>query len=265
MAELFPSDQKLEQFSTRYAYQTLDPCKYLPIISPAHQLRPKALLPLPPEAAAAAAAGHHVPPPPILPPAAAAHSHGGGGGSGGSAGGGSGGGSGGGYHPPPPSVPPPNLRIGSPKRVAHEDVDDFSSRARKLPRAESPVPVLKGAAGRRLNQIKQQQAAAAAAAAAATQGGSGQGPKDSGRRGYTDAPARRDRDGNNSSNARAASNDSGLPEAIHNLFCILPGAERYNAVRFKPEAMVTLVASVQVPRPEDISRGGAPTAGYYGN
>jgi len=153
-------------------------------------------------------------------------------------------------------------RTGSPKRAAADDDGEYSSRARKLPRSDSPVPTLKGAAGRRLNQIKQQQAAAAAAAAAnqsqpkdinTNNGGGG-----SGRRDYANAPVRRE---NNSNNPPP------LPEAIWYLLSILPGADKYQAARFNPEAMVALLAGMQLPRPEDLARSGSSGGGgggYYG-
>lgn len=197
MSELYPNDPKLQKFATRYAYHTVDPCTYLAIISPERQAMPKtshtaaassfpmALPPPPPEIAAAAAVGLPPPPIPFPPP------------------------------PPPAPIPPATTKIGSPKRAAPvDDGEDFSSRARKLPRGDSPVSTLKGAAGRRLNQIKQQQAAAAAKRAE-------------------------------------------LPPALWNLLTILPSADRYNAVRFKPEAMVQLIKGVNIPSSP------APGQGYY--
>jgi len=230
MAELYPADQKLEQFSTRYAYHAVDPCKYLPVISPAQQAKQKPLLPLPPEAAAAAV-GLPIPSPPIPQPIPGTSFH----------------------PPPPPSMPP---RTSSPKRAATEDDGEYSSRARKLPRSDSPVPTLKGAAGRRLNQIKQQQAAAAAAANQSQPKDNNTGGGAGGRREYANAPVRRD-------NNTSSSNIPPLPEAIWYLLSILPGADKYQAARFRPEAMVALLAGVQLPRPEDLARGCGGGGGYY--
>jgi cleavage stimulation factor subunit 3 len=239
MAELYPADKKLEQFSTRYAYHTVDPCKYLPTISPAQQARPKQLIPIPPEAAAAA--GLPIPPPPI-PPSVPGGAQG--------------------FHPHPPSIPPPNARTSSPKRAAADDSDDYSSRARKLPRPDSPVPILKGAAGRRLNQIKQQQAAAAAAAAE-SRGGQ---QKDNRRDYPSQRRDGRDRDGNDGGRGGGTggnrASEPSLPEAITNLLAALPPAHLYNTVMFAPEQMVRLLANVPLPAAPN---AGAGAGGYYGN
>ena len=260
MQELYPSSVKLTQFSTRYSYHQINPCAFLPVISPS-QARPKAIshLPLPPEAAAAAlaAAGLPIPPPPPPPGVAPVH------------------GLGGTFHQQPIPIPQQQLqqqlqqqqrdvpapgqsvRVGSPKRNA-PDADDFdSSRARKLPRSDSPVPVLKGAAGRRLNQIKQQQAAAAAAAAAKHQ------QQDPPRRDYVPPPAALPASRPPPPPQTSSTNPSGIPEALLGLLSILPGADRYNAVRFRPEAMVALLASVALPGGDEAGRraGGV----YYGS
>ena len=44
MAELFPQDPKLRRFASRFSGEGFDPTAVHPIISPAMQMRPKALM-----------------------------------------------------------------------------------------------------------------------------------------------------------------------------------------------------------------------------
>lgn len=97
-----------------------------------------------------------------------------------------------------------------------------------MARADSP---LKGAAGRRLNQIKQSQRQQQQS------GGSSQ-------------AQRRDRDD-------TGRNGTSIPAAIMQLLSVLPSADTYNIARFRPEAMVVLLAGLRLP---DTTQNGG---GYY--
>ena len=197
MAELYPEDPKLDLFNQRYTYQGVNPSTFVPILSN-HQIHPRnmyqqqpPILPIPPIPTSMPGTTLPLPPPPPpglppiplpipgrfntpLPPM------------------------------PPPPPPPPVNRVASPKRQL-DDHEDFNTRARKLPRADSP---LKGAAGRRLNQLKQQAAK---------------------RQQQMQQPVL---------HQPSAPQQPVLPEAVWGLLSILPPAERYTAVRFSPEAMV---------------------------
>lgn len=106
--------------------------------------------------------------------------------------------------------------------------------AKKVHRGDSP---LKGAAGRRLDQQKQR--------LRNQRGGGDDGPR---------------ADGGRMAGA-AAGPVSVIPDAVMFLLGIIPGAQSYNAVRFKPEAIVSLLRDVQLPQQAPPSRytGGGPS------
>lgn len=125
--------------------------------------------------------------------------------------------------PPPPVVPapipqapaaPPQRITDSPKRSLDDanvsDADQGSHRPRKIHRPDSP---LKGAAGRKLKQERQQQQRIA---------GRGQ-------------------------QAQSAPAPQPLPDGVMFLLGILPGADKYHATRFNAEAIVTLLRNVELP------------------
>jgi cleavage stimulation factor subunit 3 len=98
--------------------------------------------------------------------------------------------------------------IDSPKRPFGEDLEAEANRPRKLARGESPLTSLKGAAGRRLAQQKQTQSATGWQS--------------------TEAPFI-------------------IPREINFLLGIIPRAETYQTARFNPEAMVRLLARIEIP------------------
>lgn len=167
----------------------------------------------------------------------------------------------------PIQVSIPNGRVGtgisSPKRPANDELSDSSEhqRPRKVMRPDSP---LKGAAGRRLDQQKrvqqqQQHNRERSGIMADREGGAG---GESGRGGYQ----RQQHQGRPQQQQQQQQQQPihqpppppppapALPDMVMYLLSILPGAERYQAVRFRPEAMVGLLAGVQLPRDASSSR-----------
>lgn len=128
MADLFPDDPKLLRFASRYTSDGFDPTAVRPIISPATQMRPKAIM-------------QSIEQPPTIPNSPRPQ-----------------------YRQE--NSPRPQYRqeasprptylhaTNSPKRPLGEESGNESDRPRKLARGESP---LKGAAGRRLDQQKRMQ------------------------------------------------------------------------------------------------------------
>lgn len=115
MAELFPEDPKLHQFASRYTSDDFNPTSIRPVISPAFQRRPKDTVMQSIEHA----------------PTIRENSR------------------------PPYDISPrlPYIQTtNSPKRPFQGDIESDSNPPRKVARGESP---LKGAAGRRLNDLKQ--------------------------------------------------------------------------------------------------------------
>ncbi|KAI5804420.1 hypothetical protein EDC01DRAFT_418811 [Geopyxis carbonaria] len=231
MAELFDSTNKLDQFRSRYTYKTVDPCSFLPVISPTQQGRPKATL-ISPENMPP---GHILPPipPPLIPGHLPTHPIPGSAPMGIP-------GVFAGVPPPPPPPPPANIRISSPKRPAEDD-NDFSSRVRKVPRSDSPAPILKGAAGRRLNQARQQQQQQqqqqAGGASSNQQKSQSHGGRDNMRR-----------DNQSSLPVPPPPPQPTLPDSILYLLSILPPSREYTAVRFVPEEMVALLGRTAIPQ-----------------
>ena len=125
MADLFPSDPKLQRFAARYSSESFDPTAVRPIISPNTQMRPKIIrqsIEQPPQESV-------VPSPRPLPREIV-------------------------YREERSPRPTYAHITNSPKRAFVEDSDSELNRPRKLQRGESP---LKGAAGRRLDQQKRLQ------------------------------------------------------------------------------------------------------------
>ncbi|KAG9232998.1 hypothetical protein BJ875DRAFT_485530 [Amylocarpus encephaloides] len=123
MAEYFPNDPKLLQFSSRYSGDGFDPTAVRPMVSPATQMRPKGISVMPSiESHTQQPSIQNSPRPQFVQE----------------------------NSPRPQYVPNTN----SPKRPLPIDDAEEMNRPRKLARGESP---LKGAAGRRLNQQKQLQ------------------------------------------------------------------------------------------------------------
>ncbi|KAF9873508.1 cfia complex component [Colletotrichum karsti] len=122
MSELWPADSKLTHFASRFSVETFDPIAYRLIISPAVQLRPKMMLPVPEQPTSVRQTP--MPPPPVRQTAS----------------------------------PAPQYMgvVNSPKRPFVGDDFEELNRPRKLARGESP---LKGAAGRRLDQQRRNQGA----------------------------------------------------------------------------------------------------------
>ncbi|KAM0278790.1 hypothetical protein ACHAQH_004981 [Verticillium albo-atrum] len=136
MAELWPEDPKLSHFTERYSVDSFDPIAYRLIISPAVQLRPNLIMPSIEQAASV----RDMTPMPAAPPVPV---------------------------PMPAPIPaavrqtasPAPQYLGttsSPKRPYPGDDQEEYNRPRKLARGQSP---LKGAAGRRLDQQRQNQGA----------------------------------------------------------------------------------------------------------
>lgn len=136
MAELWPEDPKLSHFTERYSVDSFDPIAYRLIISPAVQLRPNLVMPSIEQATSVRDAT----PLPVAPPVPV----------------------------PVPAPAPTTVRqtaspvpqylgtTNSPKRPYPGDDQEEYNRPRKLARGQSP---LKGAAGRRLDQQRQNQGA----------------------------------------------------------------------------------------------------------
>jgi cleavage stimulation factor subunit 3 len=128
MADLFPDDPKLLRFGSRYTQDNFDPTTIRPIISPATQMRPKAIMqsieqPLSIQNSPRPQYRQENSPRPQYRQEAS----------------------------PRPTYLHAN---NSPKRPLAEESGNESDRPRKLARGESP---LKGAAGRRLDQQKRMQ------------------------------------------------------------------------------------------------------------
>jgi len=216
MRRLFPSDPALSSFSSRYTDGAgFSPTSVRPIISFGSQARPK---PLP-----GTAVGEASPPTSVQ-----------------------------GFRSPPGRFMPPAI-ISSPKRPLPMEIGgdlEAMERAKKVPRSDSP---LKGAAGRRLNQLN------------ANRG--------------TPLP-----DGNMNNNSSNSVGGMGgglghgmpappppLPTYVSFLLSVIPNAAAYaDSTRFTPEAMVALLRNVEMPaRIEDframrVSRGQPPEPGYHG-
>ncbi|CAG8972390.1 hypothetical protein HYALB_00007143 [Hymenoscyphus albidus] len=125
MAEVFPTDPKLQQFAARYSGEGFEPTKVRLIISPATQMRPKNLAVLP--SIEQHTSVQNSPRPAFAQPPVQENS------------------------PRPQYLQTTN----SPKRpFPVDDFEDMNRPQKMLRRGESP---LKGAAGRRLNQQKQLQ------------------------------------------------------------------------------------------------------------
>ena len=119
--------------------------------------------------------------------------------------------------PPALSVAPPFV-ANSPKRPPpFDDFESDSNRPRKLPRGESP---LAGAAGRRLNQMRQ------------------------GRQSYEPTPATNQNNG-------YMPPPPPLPRDITFLLSIIPPASTYNTVPFKVDEMIKLIRDTPIPSSED--------------
>ncbi|KAF8458268.1 hypothetical protein BDZ91DRAFT_666067 [Kalaharituber pfeilii] len=133
----------------------------------------------------------------------------------------------------------------SPKRTAHDfDASDTESAhtthsrdpashrpAKKLHRGDSP---LKGAAGRRLDQQKQRLLS-----------------------------QRRGEDGRGDGGRAAGGGLNVIPDAVMFLLGIIPGASSYNAVRFRPEAIIDLLRGVTLPgQAGTLSSGTSQMGGY---
>ncbi|KAM0509145.1 Cleavage stimulation factor subunit 3 [Verticillium nonalfalfae] len=136
MAELWPEDPKLSHFTERYSVDSFDPIAYRLIISPAVQLRPNLIMPSIEQATSVRDATPLPAAPPVPVPVPA---------------------------PAPTTVrqtasPAPQYlgTTNSPKRPYPGDDQEEYNRPRKLARGQSP---LKGAAGRRLDQQRQNQGA----------------------------------------------------------------------------------------------------------
>ncbi|KAM0324839.1 hypothetical protein ACHAQA_007805 [Verticillium albo-atrum] len=135
MAELWPEDPKLSHFTERYSVDSFDPIAYRLIISPAVQLRPNHIMPSIEQPASVRDTPMPAPPPVQVPAPA----------------------------PIPAAIrqtasPAPQYlgTTSSPKRPYPGDDQEEYNRPRKLARGQSP---LKGAAGRRLDQQRQNQGA----------------------------------------------------------------------------------------------------------
>jgi cleavage stimulation factor subunit 3 len=132
MADLFPDDPKLLRFASRYSSDGFDPTAVRPIISPATQMRPKAVMQSIEQPISTRESPHpnyirELSPRPQPRQEVS----------------------------PRPTYPPPVI-TNSPKRAfIPDESDNEANRPRKLARGESP---LKGAAGRRLDQQKRLQA-----------------------------------------------------------------------------------------------------------
>ena len=118
MAELYPEDPKLLQFSKRYSDEGFDPTAFRPIASPSTQMQPRSMLM---QSIEQPISVQDSPRPQYQQPS-----------------------------PRPQYLQTTN----SPKRPFQPEDDNDYNRPRKLPRGESP---LKGAAGRRLDQQKRLQ------------------------------------------------------------------------------------------------------------
>ncbi|KAF3274673.1 mRNA 3'-end-processing protein rna14 [Orbilia oligospora] len=117
----------------------------------------------------------------------------------------------------------------SPKRQAEDSDGDVSKneRPRKIARGESPI---KGAAGRRL--MDQQKRAAAAAANREQEGRHNQ-----------------SHHGKHASISGTLPPPPSLPDSIMYLLSILPPSHTYRSVRFNPEEIYKLLASMNLPAP----------------
>lgn len=209
-------DPYISRFSSRYAYKAVDPCSFLAVVSPAQQCKPKsqAISPLAPD---------HLPR------------------------------DGRDYrdHPQVPPTAPANGRTGSPKRPANEELSDSSEhqRPRKLHRPDSP---LKGAAGRRLDQQKraqqqQQQQMMQGRDRNIPDRDDGMHRGGLGRGGYQQNQ-RQPQHQPQQIQMHQPPAPAQLPDLIMYLLSILPGADKYQAARFRPEAMVGLLGNINLPR-----------------
>ncbi|EEH04738.1 mRNA 3'-end-processing protein rna14 [Histoplasma capsulatum G186AR] len=213
MRELFPEDPALKQFPHRFSTPTFDPTGFQPILSPS-QTKPKLSSITPTEEEMQSR--QDSPSARYLGAPGAAAGPG-----------------------------PPSTTTHSPKRpyVLDELDEDSSNRPRKFVRAESP---LKGAAGRRLNQQKQQiqqqvvngSGGGGGGGMGGAYGGGGQGNK-------PPIPVP-------------------LPREIMFLLSIIPGASTYDATRFSPEKMVMLLRHLEVPSSVSQLRPPVPPLGVAG-
>ncbi|KAL7271787.1 mRNA 3'-end-processing protein rna14 [Rhizina undulata] len=209
MTELYPNDPFRNRFSKRYSYKAVDPCSYIPVVSPAQQCRPKLIT-------------HNIP-----------HQSS--------------------DFPIPPTAPS-NGRIHSPKRPANDDLSDTSeqSRPRKFQRGDSP---LKGAAGRRLDQQKRVQQNRDRVFS--DRDGRDRDGRDGRMGGYQYRDGQQQQQGpqgpqglQRQAQGYQVQNQPPpptLPDQVMYLLSILPGADKYQAVKFRPEAMVGLLGSVTLP------------------
>ena len=195
MRDLYPEDSALRLFSRRYIEQGFDPTAVRPIISPS-QSRPKVI-------SSIETAAH----PSVLPSGATASTA-----------------------TVPPPAPLQVTNVNSPKRsLPLDDADSDLGRARKIPRAESP---LKGAAGRRLEQQKRP-----LQSVEPTMAHQPPGPH------FRPPPP--------------------LPREVMFLLSIIPKPETYQATKFKPSELVRLLRETNVPTnvsqlPPHIAQGGPP-------
>jgi cleavage stimulation factor subunit 3 len=187
MKELYPDDPKLFSFSQRFVSDNFDPTAIRPIISPSTQARPKI-----PVVQSVEVPTIRQSSPPVAAAAAAAAAA--------------------------ATVPAHPIAVSSPKRPA--PLDDFESdvnRPRKVARGESP---LAGAAGRRLNQMRQVRQPFENTPSAAQSGG------------YPAPPPP-------------------LPRDITFLLSIIPPASTYNTIPFNAERMVEIIRDTPIPSSVD--------------
>ncbi|OAT07053.1 mRNA 3'-end-processing protein rna14 [Blastomyces gilchristii SLH14081] len=219
MRELFPEDPVLKQFLHRFSTPAFDPTAFQPILSPS-QTKPKL---------ASFTATEEMRPCQGSPST---------------------------RYPQGSGPAPPTTATHSPKRpyAPEEFDDDASNRPRKFMRAESP---LKGAAGRRLNQQKQQiQQQVVNGGGVGGGGGGGMGG------GYGG--------GAGGGQGNKPPIPIPLPREIMFLLSIIPGASTYDATRFSPEKMVALLRQLDVPssvsqlRPPVPPPGGGGVGGMAG-
>ncbi|OJD13844.1 hypothetical protein AJ78_05740 [Emergomyces pasteurianus Ep9510] len=218
MRELFPEDPALKQFPHRFSTPTFDPTTFQPILSPS-QTKPK-LSSIPMEEMQSrqdSPSARYLGVPGVA----------------------------------PASAPAPKTTTQSPKRAftLEEFDEDSSNRPRKFMRAESP---LKGAAGRRLNQQKQQiQQQVVNGSGGGGVGGGGTGGMGGGYGG-----------GGGQGNKQPI--PVPLPREIMFLLSIIPGASTYDATKFSPEKMVALLRQLDIPTSVGQLRPPAPPHGVGG-
>lgn len=124
--------------------------------------------------------------------------------------------------PPVVNIAPPPVSSNSPKRpLPLDDLDLDTNRPRKLARGESP---LAGAAGRRLNQIRQVRQPNESTPTAVQSNG------------YAPAPPLP---------------PAPLPRDITFLLTIIPPASTYNSVQFKVDEMIKLIRNTTIPASVD--------------